>query len=395
MARSNELRGFRGLRNDTSSERFDAEDLEVASNVDLDATGKLMRRAGSTSRYAGSPHSLWSDGSMALFVESALKRLNPDYSATTLRAGLTGGRMRYQPVNGRVYYSNGIETGVVENGASRSWGVTAPANPGNAAVATGSLHAGTYQYTVTFIRSDGQESGAPLARTLDVPEGGAIVFSALPVSSDPGVAYKAVYLSTPNGETLYRALVLANSDTAATYSNDSADLQVALETQFFEPAPAGHEIAYWRGHLFVAVGNLIRYSQPYGYEWFDPRDFLPVDSHVTLLAPVDDGIYIASETKTWFMTGETPSALALAEKAPYGAVPYTLAYQEPQRFADGSASGPVALWTSNAGICAGSNGGAFENITGGRYRHAEALAGAAVVRFTEHEVPQYLVALTT
>ena len=77
---------FRGLRNDVDPERFSQADLTIAQNIDLDKTGRIARRPGFTSKYSGTPHSLWAKDPLCLFVEgTSLKQLKTDYTASTLR----------------------------------------------------------------------------------------------------------------------------------------------------------------------------------------------------------------------------------------------------------------------------------------------------------------------
>ena len=115
---------FAGLRNNVPSERFELPDLEAAENIDLDDSGRATRRFGhGAAVVSGACASLWSDGNIALVVRSGtvLAQIMPDYSVVTLRSGLTPGlEMSYVPMGGRVYYSNGVENGVIESGARLS-----------------------------------------------------------------------------------------------------------------------------------------------------------------------------------------------------------------------------------------------------------------------------------
>lgn len=374
---------FVGLRNDVSAERFGPEDLAIADNCQLDATGKLSRRAGRTLKLSGNFHALWSDGTQTLVVQdSNLLRINADYTTTLLRSGLTAGlRMAYSAINGQVYYSNGLQTGVIENGASRSWGIDPPTWQPAAAVTVGKMFAGVYQFAMVFLRADGQQSGTGLAESVTVPaDGGGIAFSQIPVSADPGVVGKAIYLSTANGDVLYRALTLANAATSVTYANDGTDLQSPLDTQFLQDAPASHIIAYYRGLLYVAVENLLFYSEPFGLELFDLRKFFAFSSKIAIVAPVEDGLYVATENETVFLPGRNPDELTRIKKADYGGLPGTLAYA-PSKLVDknGSASDPpVAIWLSPRGVITAMNGGVLRDMTEGHYTFTTPGNGAAI-----------------
>ena len=385
------LKAFTGLRNDVSAERFAPGDLAIADNVDLDASGRLARRGGYSLALAGAAHSLYGLGDHALVMRTdplrpargALYTLTPDLDLTLLQDDLSPERMAYvTPPGARTYASNHHETMVIEAGRTRSWGLVIPAGLGNAAATSGSLAAGYYQWTLTYLRDDGQESGAPLAVGLDLPAGGGLAFTDLPVSSDPGVIAKSLYLTPANGDQLYFALTLPNATTSATLMNDDLDLQVPLDCQLLSPAPAGHLLAYYRGHLLIAADNLIYYSQPHDYERFNLLDYHLLDSRVTLLAPVDDGIYVATQTRTYFMTGETPSAFRLDKQvASLGAVEGSYVAADPELVGDGQTPGVAALWlASNGGLCLGRNQGQFQNLTGARYRRPVRGVGAGLFR---------------
>ncbi len=376
---------FAGLRNDVAPHRFEMSDLALATNVDIDASGGLARRAGRTLKRAGAVHSLWSDDTTALFVEDgALKQLNADYTATTLRADLTPGlRMAYQKVNDRVYFSNGAQSGLLHAGTVRSWGLPVPPLPLVAAT-VGDMPAGGYQFAMTYLRSDGQESGAGLAGRITLPAGSGLTFT-LPVATDPDVATKAVYLSTPNGDLLYHALEVANAVTAAIYTNDTLELTLPLETQSLSAPPPGHLLGYHRGRMFVALGDTLFYSEPAAYEWFDLRRYLSFDSRITLFAPIEDrdypGIFVATETSTGWLQGADADAFKYVQTADYGAVPGTVSYVDGSLLAQGaSGARMLPVWLSTQGICAGMPGGQVQNLTRAKYRFEAQGSGCALFK---------------
>ena len=140
-----DLRAFTGLRNDRPVERFEDGDLSVAQNIDIDNSGAVSRRDGYTLRSAGAKHSLWSsdDETLALYVSgTSLVRLNADMSGTVLMTGLTAGLpMAYWKTLDRVYFTNGQQSGVLDNGAVRSWGLAVPSAPA-VSVTVGAMPAG-------------------------------------------------------------------------------------------------------------------------------------------------------------------------------------------------------------------------------------------------------------
>jgi len=382
---------FTGLRNDVTPERFGAGDLAVADNVDLDKSGRLARRAGYAAVLPGATHSLWADdeGETCLFAQGPqLLQLNTNLTATP-RAPLTalGAPLSYVRVSERIYYSNGLDLGLLEAGRVRSWGLAVPPLP-VPSVTVGTMPAGLYQFALTYIRSDGQESGAPLAGTVQVPAGSGLSF-ALPVSTDPDVTAKVLYLSTPGNEVLYQAAWLTAAATSTTYTNDTTELNFPLATQFLAPPPAGQLVAFYRGHLFVAAGDVLFYSSAFGYELFDLRAYVPLDGRITLLAPMMDkeitdnarssGLYIGTDQSCGVLVGSDPKEFQYVPKTPYGALAGALDYVDGALLEDGAAGArQLPMWLTTQGICVGAADMAIRNLTRTKYTFPATGRGAAL-----------------
>jgi hypothetical protein len=382
---------FRGLRNDVAPERFENADLAVASNCDLDKSGRLSRRAGFTKQVAGAVHSLWADDaqSLCLFASGGqLKRLANDLSTTTLRTlADASARISFTKTNDIVYFSNGADTGIVQNGAARSWGIAVPPLP-TPTITVGYMPAGDYQFVMTYVRRDGQESGAPLAGVVTVPAGGGLSL-ALPVSADADVAYKRIYLTTPNGDDLYLALTVMNSITSTIYSENTTELNLPLDMQFLQPAPAGQLVAYYRGRMFVAVGDTLYPSEPYAYELFDYRNFIQMDGQITLLAAMEDkersgdaqhsGFFVGTDRSCGVIVGAEPSDFQYVPKTNYGAILGALDYVDGSVFGDNSLGArSLPMWLTTQGICVGKPDMEIQNLTRTKYGFTAAGQGAAL-----------------
>lgn len=376
---------FSGIRNDIPEHRFGLTDLAVGTNIDIDESGGIARRAGRTLVRAGATHSLWSNGALAMFVEGAqLKQLLPDYSAIVLRDGLSLGLpMSFVEVNGRVYFSNGAQTGVLDTGVVRSWGLPVPALPG-VAVTTGAMPAGTYQYTVVGLRQDGQQSGAPLAGVVTLTANAGLVFT-MPSATDPGIVAWALYLTTPNGDVLYRASVVPINTSAVSYIRDTTELALPLDTQFFSPPPAGHLLGYYRGRTFVAVNDTLFYSEPAAYELFDLRRFITLDSRITMFAPIEDrdnpGVYVATDRSTGWISGTDADSFKYVPGANYGVIPGTMAMVDGAMYTDHSTGARMLpMWLSVEGLCVGLPGGLAMNLTRSKYKFTVQGSGCALFK---------------
>ncbi len=384
---------FTGLRNDKPAERLGPHDLVGADNVDLDDSGAVRRRAGYRKAIAGADvHSMWStyDGSLALYVDGTkLFRVNDGgVSATELADGLTPKLpMSYWMHAGRVYHSNGSEAGVYEDGAVRSWGLDVPAAPVLSA-APGQMDAGRYQVVTTYVTADGQESGCGAASAIELATVGGIGVQ-LRASSDPRVTLCRLYCTTTNGTQLYWAGDVANGTVALVISGGHDDLQRPLQTQFYGPAPSGQFVAYYRGHMLVARGNLIQVSAPFGLELFRPADHIAFASRIRMIAPVDDGIYVSDSEFTYWCAGANPLKFdEIKQRHDAPAIEGTLVYARGARIGRIQGQFQIPMWLTSNGVVAGSPGGEL-NVLTNQYRFDAPARGAGLFR-KQRETYQYL-----
>ncbi len=125
----------RGLNNVLTDYEMEFNWLKTATNVDIDDNNKLSIRNGTDSVLSADVHSIWSNGEICLFRQTdTLKKLNIVtssplvVSSTILVSGLSTKKfpMNYLDVNGVVYFCDGINNGIIENGEYRTWGSSTP-----------------------------------------------------------------------------------------------------------------------------------------------------------------------------------------------------------------------------------------------------------------------------
>lgn len=380
------LTAFSGLRNDIQPERFGLSDLAFAENCNLDKSGQLSRRDGFTLQSAGAAHSLWADETQTLgfFVRSGhLYQLRPDYTSIALCALQSDERGSYAKVNDNVYFSNGTDSKVIHNGQARSWGLIPPALPA-VTVIGGQMTAGTYQYTLTGIRVDGQESGAQAAGVIEVPASGGLYFE-LPAGIDPEIAALRLYLSTANGEVLYWAFDTPADAGSMQYTGDTLELTTPIENWTVMDAPAGQLVAYYKGRMFVASGNLLYASEPLAFEQFDPRKFVQLDAPITLLAPMEDksmqgsGFFVGTERSCGIIIGSGPEDFQYVPKTSYGAVLGALERVDGSVFGDNSLGArSLPIWLTTQGVCVGKPDLQIQNLTRTKFGFPTGGQGAAI-----------------
>lgn len=384
---------FLGLRNTVGIESLESGDLTVALNVDQTDAYRLRRRKGfEATGVTTARHSIWSDGTTALAVENtSLVRIMPDLSEVVLRDDLTpGARMFYAVIGDRIFFSNGVDTGVVQNGLARSWGLLPPAKLPIVSVIGGSLPAGLYQYTQVYVRSDGQESGAPPSGNFQLPVRGGLKFSDIAVSPEPEVVFKRIYISDVNGDQLYATLNLPADVTEATYVEPRRGT-LPLATQFLSRPAAGTLLGHFAGHILLARGNTLYRTETYGPELFDYRKGLPTPGRVTLVAPMDDGVYLGTDDEIFWLNGRNPAEWRLDRKDVHGAVYGTAAYGPADDVAEGQ-NGQVVIFVGTKGIVAALNGGTLLSLTEERFSFPLMAEGSAIIRHFGGTI-QYVVTL--
>jgi len=397
---SMKIQGFRGINNVIPAEKCKPTELQTATNVDINSSGQVMKREGKDLVYAGNVHSLFSNGvngnaTFILFREGAiLKRFNPETpnSPTTLRDNIPRTNwMQYLALNNLVYYSDTITTGITDGVTSRSWGLEAPPQQLVLTQTTGLLPSGRYLCSLTYIRNDGQESGAPRSIFIDLTTSNAgIAISNIPTSSDSTVSYVYIYLSTRNGEVLYLASLVANGVTSVTYAGDTKEFSRRLATQYMGPPHAGHMIQYYNGRIYVVKDSAVWYTLPYNYELMDlAHGFMQFPDRVTLFAPVKGGIWVSYKNgKTFFLEGTDPEKGFVTHwKMDSGA------YEGSQRPDQVTIKGEIMrgwYWTAHDGIYLGLDGGSLLNKTEDRYEPGSADFSVSFMKKTQDGSKQYI-----
>lgn len=376
---------FKGVRNTLAANALEPDDLVAAVNVDLDDAGGVSRRPGVTAAVAGAAHSLWAppDGSEpCVFVQSGtLKRLTALDAATTLGSGYSDLPMAYVKVNDRVYFANGVESGVIDNGAVRAWGLDIPAF--HVTRTLGELGSGTYQCAITTIAADGRESGADMAVRMDVADGSGLAFTWDAVDG----AQVALYVSERNGETLYRAGVV---DAAlGTFTWAGGALAVSLGTQFLDKPPVGTVLGQHNGRVYIGAGSFIFPTVALAYEHCDLRDYLAIDgTPVTMIEGVDAGLFVGTQQAGYFLPGGRIEDMGLRKVVDAAVVPGSAVVEDATRIF-GKGSGRTVLFASALGIHAGLPDGSIDNLSRERFVFDVPARAAATLR-ADTEITQYV-----
>lgn len=358
--------------------------LRNAVNVDLDNAGKPSRRAGVTKiAPAMGAHSGFSCPGGVFFMDGQrIKRLHDDDSVTDI-GGLAGEQVAWTYANGHVYLSDGLVNKRITAGSLHNWGITVPGQPLVYGVAGGgNFAAGKYLAAVTFLDADGRESGACATVQAHIQDGSSIVFDHLPVSANPDVVSVRLYLSLANGTQLFHVSTVGHGQALATVAADTVGAGKPIATQFMSPMPPGRILREYKGRMLVASGPVIWISEPYAHDLVHRgRGFLQFPADVTLVEPVDGGVFVASD-KTYFLAGSGPADWV--QRLPvldYGAIFGTAVRDRDNR----------PIWQSERGTVMGLVDGQAKNLTEAHVAPDSGTTGAGLYR--EHDGLRQFIAI--
>ena len=387
---------FSGLNNVLPNHRLVPEPrtgitpLAAATDVDFGMTSEIKRRRGYSEVLATCHKNIWqAKGFMLATVDGGdLVAIAPNGTRTFLYFALGATRVWYCNLpDGRTAWSNGLICGITNGLTSRAWGVQTPTAMGAAAAIAGTLSAGDYRYQLSYTRlADSLESGASTYASIALNNNAGLSLANLPILANHLIN---VYLTSSNGSEAYYAGNTATSTFTFAGPNDA--LVLPLRTDNLSPAPAGRLLSFWRGRALTAVGKVLYASRTNQVESFAfRRDFKQFTTDITLVQPVENGIFVGTTTELAFLAGAEFDKLVFSSAA-NGAVVLGsgVAVQgELIKRGEGGGLGAAMLCIADRGIVAGFSDGGILRMTEGRYA-TNVTEVAATFRHIDG-IPQYI-----
>jgi hypothetical protein len=286
----------------------------------------------------------------------------------------TRARATYVELNNLVYVGNPYWKAIYElnTGRVRPWGVNLPPTP-SVSMVDGDLPPGVYLLAYTQVL-DGQLSGnGPLLELRIEGMARGIQLNNLP----PG---GQAWITHPNGGKLLLARLSGNRIT-----RQAPEVQV-LPTFGVQPPPGFSHFQYAFGRIWGTNGKRLLYSDPNFYEWFRAGNFLPFLEDLVMVAPVDDGLFVSSRARTWFLQGQAPQDMA-SRGVGNGAVPGTLTYAQVEgggyEISRKLSQLPSPIWMSSKGLVVGTNNGHLVHLTEARLKIVGRTQGASLTFFRD------------
>lgn len=376
---------FMGINNVTPEHRLGKQDLVDATDVDIGGTGEITRRAGLTLLSDQCHKNLHqARGFMLATCGSDLTAIWPDGARHVIHPALGPSRVWYCNLpDGRTTYTNGLIHGTTDGFVGHPRSVAAPDSLGAPDAAFGSLSPGQYRYHLTMAR-DSIESPAISSEPTTITDGG-LRLDGLPVRLGHTVN---VYLSGMDGEGAY--LIGSTYGSTFEWGGKNSDLVLPCRTLGAQAFPVGTHTAFWRGRIITAVGNVLWASRPMAPHLADWHDFKQLSGAITMIVPVEGGIYVGTEHELAWLGGATWDALTYAPTARGPVVPGSgvNAPGDQIKLGDGVGRGSAMLCIAGGEIVAGFSDGVTTGLTGARYR-TNAKEVCATFREVQG-VPQYI-----
>lgn len=359
--------------------------VRAATNVDISRDGSYARREG-FERQIAEPglHSLFhapQKGWTLVAKNAQLNRLDVDTMTLSPLFSLGSARpVSYIEYNGNLYFSNRDSIGWVpsDDTAARAVGVPTPAAPA-LSQALGGLLPGKYGVVVTLLNDRGEESGATEVQFLDLPSGGGIRLSGLPVLSGWSVL---VYVTSADGDQLRFAAELPAA--FASYVVAEQANGAMCDTLYLSPMPAGDFVRWHAGRLYTAKNGTLYFSEPMRPHLHNPaKGYIPFSGHIAFVEAVADGIYVGDSRGVWFLSGNDPVKFEKNRVSGHRAVPWSSTIVQASAFSGEIVDSklPVALWLSEAGYVVGLPGGTAIEVNAERVQVAKGLTGRTAFVF--------------
>jgi len=293
--------------------------LKDAVNVDIDNAGRLLRRRDVALVQAMTgAHSLYltSDTAGFLVRDSVLYAVTlPAYAETLLKVLTSDAAMSYVEYNGDLYYSNGTDSGRITAGVVYPLGLPTPDTP-TISVIGGSLPAGWYQTTISYVNATtGEEGGVCGSANIELTAEGGIRVP-LPAAAVAGASHVNVYLSATNGELPYLATTVAVGTALVDLTALASGREASV--RFEDPLPPGR-LLLSNGRLCSVSGGTLYVGIPYRPGYYLPAEgYVPFPEPISVAVDAQAGIYVAADKTYWL-----PHDGVIADVLPYGAVPGT------------------------------------------------------------------------
>lgn len=138
-------------------------------------------------------------------------------------------------------------------------------------------------------------------------------------------------------------------------------------------------ICAYNGIMYLACDNILYYSEPFAYGAYDlASNYVILDSSITMLKSVKDGLYVGTENKVEFLYGSNPIDFKYIPVSNHGVIKHTAVRVSGTNLNEVVDCPIVILWTTSKGIYLGLEGGRIANLTETKVTYPSASRGAGM-----------------
>lgn len=369
--------GFRGMNNIQQSTNFSADKSGIVTpqlilNADVSSDMTLTKRQGYTKLFSLiNAHSLSKDCSVLLCIaNNKLCRLTPGGYVEI--CDVVSGSMSYAESGNYIYMSSPVWTGKYNliSGSVEEWGSNLPPLPSISLNSDGDLPPGKYAICYTQVNSDGLMSGNGGIGVIKF-EGESKGITLLNFSS----SYRC-WITDTNGKDFYLADVQSDNIISPYYN-------IPLQSMFIIPPPKMSTIVYTFGRIWGILDRYLYYSEPGSYDWFKVSNRFSFPDNLVMIAPTQNGIFIASETNTWVLLGTDPKKMALqrvGDGSIIGCPAYGNFQQSGQEVPTWRHKSVLPIWLGPNGFTVGNEHFELTSLTEGRLKFTSGVKAAILQR---------------
>lgn len=340
-----------------------------AVNADMYPNGqRWRRRAGQALINATSAHSAWSHPALpfALYVrgDGQICSIDTARTITALVAVNPALPMSWHEFNARAYYTNGHDLGYIDAaGTPGLLTLETPPAPLCAASVNGGLWAGNYRVAYTAVFGGGVESATNRFTSVEVAQDGGITVGPVPLHSD--VTEFRIYRTEADDAVLRLAAVAAPGTASVTLSQGTF-LGEMLDPALLHAVPLrpGSLIGAYNRRLYVVRGRYLEYSTEASVGYRAHENWLAFPDEITCFGASEDGIYVGTLSRTWWLAGSDPEEFRRELVDNHGAIRrYSQVwlpgnYLQPENVRDSGHLHP--WWNTNGELLFGRPGGVVQ-----------------------------------
>ena len=117
------------------------------------------------------------------------------------------------------------------------------------------------------------------------------------------------------------------------------------------------------GRLFASDGSNLWWSEPFRFNLFNMTEgFVQLDSAIRMVRSVLGGLFVSTNTKTYFLSGNDPASFTLKIVSSFPAAEYSDSSEKVEGGGIGYDPGSYLLWASQEGAILGTPGGSIANL---------------------------------